>query len=226
MFSRTGYRVEECTNARHSSDYPDLVYMDFIWTEEDRAAFYSTPYRTRYLKCGFLTNTPPRDSPLTAIQVVERANVRVTKSSSDKLILLLGPDTAYLVRSSKMVSLFGQTQDQVNKPSELWKPKVEDGRHEAASKKRKLQTLDSDDACETMVDLYLKIVGEASTGTTTSTTEELLSILPRPDPQLASSVGTALGQGHSADPPSRRGETRKSRGRKIARRGGSIDIDE
>ena len=129
----------------------------------------------------------------------------------------------YVVRSHVLGEMFGQSRSHINKPVHLWKS---DGPQASGQRSRDKKRVKMDDldqyACATVEDAYLAIVQGCAMSRPgfTFTAGELFTVIPHPDPQAAASVGSAFGQGYSAEPPSRRGEVRKSR-----KRGGKKEED-
>ncbi|KAK3698117.1 hypothetical protein LTR37_017075 [Vermiconidia calcicola] len=195
-----------------SADYPDMLYADYSWTLGDQQKFLETSHRGRYLKSGFLTNAAQFQCPVTAIQFVDRPNVKINRTTSDSMVLLSTDAALFVMRTSELEDQFGHKGDQLNKPSYLWNlDAVEKGQEqERRAKRLKLDMLQGY-ACGTAEEAYHTIVRRCSEagGDATITVQQLWQTIPRPSSQAASSVGTMFGEGSNAEPPTRRGEIRR-----------------
>lgn len=199
--------------------------MNYVWSEESTSNFLAESQRGRYLKCDFMIN-PPRDmTPLYAIQYVSHRNQALYATPIDSLILAATKSSFYLTKCSTLEKVSGRWPSNKRKPRGpdpehrlntapyLWSG--EDDEEKAAA----LQT----DRKMSLEEVYNSVVTQCTPTDLSSSFSaiQLRGLIPRPPaPETGLPLGSPDEQTHfkSADPPSRRGETRASAPR--AHRGG------
>lgn len=207
---------EETETDLRSADYTDMLFVDFDWLDQDCDRFLERSHRERYLNSGFLTNAPPPATPITRIQYINRGNVAVNRMSTESLVLFDTASELYLIPSNALSNMFGYNKNTIKKPNYLWKTaELEKGEEEERqAKMRKLDEL-RNYSYQSLSDLYDAIVTYHQNGRHKISAEAFWQEIPHPQPdvQQLGPVGSALGEGASAEPPSRRGETRRRRGK-------------
>ena len=208
----------ERTPGAPGSQYPTLLYMDFNWNEHTHAKFISEPQRGRYLKCSAISNPPGDETPLYAIQyAVQRCPVFDTPQAS--LIIFATESGYYLLSTTAAAATLGYDKKDPSKLGSanwLWdRASLDKGRDRDQRKER--DTAMSPYKLADLEEVYLAIVqqcSEVGNLDATLTPRLLRDLIPRPDPDQASRTGSALGDGLSADPSTRRGEKHRFAPRK------------
>lgn len=189
--------------------------MNFKWTARARRNFFADSQRARYLRSSILANPPPNSTPLYGIQyAVQRCPVFAT--SENTLVIFATKDRYYLCRTSELETILGMEGAQTRKfgsANWLWD---RDSLEKGKDRRKEKDAAMSAHSMLSLEDVFHSIIAQIRTSELPEsyTVAGLKHVIPRPTPESAASIGTPLGSGRSADPPSRRGEIRKPRSRK------------
>ncbi|GAB7349834.1 hypothetical protein MBLNU459_g0540t1 [Dothideomycetes sp. NU459] len=211
------------------ADYPTILYMDYVWSEDSYAAFLDTPHRNRYLICDAIMNPPPEDTPLYAVQYVSYKTCPVYVTAQDSLVLFTTDSCFYLAKTSELDSpaVLGRWRSR-RAPSGpdptlrlatcpyLWdgsetavEEEVEHSPRAWAEEKAAMEPY----RISSLEQLYYRFVRLCRAGGIASTFDarHLRSVIPRPrSPEPGVALGTPLGEGRDfSDPPTSRGTTLK-----------------
>lgn len=167
--------------------------------------------RMRYLKSDFLFSQPPLNTPVYAIQHLSAPNNQLFDRSIANVVLFSTP-LGYYVDSIDRVRLLlsssGKTSTrQLPIPKWVWskEPGGTPGVQVQSAWRERLQP-ELENAFQAILALCS---GPHRMISSTVTAREVNSCVPRASLQLASSVGTPLGHGSTAEPPTRQGEHRR-----------------
>ena len=187
--------------------------MDFVWDDEARSAFFADTHRGRYLRSDFIMNGPPSETPLYCIQYLGAMNDQLFATPHESLAIFSTSSSNYVFTMSELKrQLEKAPQNRLSAPQYLWKPELLDnGKSKMYDYKKRQRDGLEPSAVDNLEGVYAELLGYCAGPQRrlwqSSTAEEVTQLLPRP--AQAATVGTALGEGQSAEPRSRRGETRK-----------------
>jgi hypothetical protein len=119
----------------HSSRYPDIVYLNFVWTESDRARFAQDTQRARYLKCNALINPLPEGTPLYAVQYISYSSCPTYTTTRNSFVIFATtvPAPTYYLCTTKQLEVIlkpwnkrwpaegPEPEARLNQPPQMWK---------------------------------------------------------------------------------------------------------
>lgn len=195
-------------------DYPTIVAMDFLWTQKSFSTFSQSPQRARYLNSSAMINHVPSYAPIYAIQYASYYRCHIYLTEHESLVLVAAPVAFYLCTTLELDRILGHTQARLlHSFPNIWNPPdaetsfMHEEQMEALANFRHA----------TLEDVYHAVQArwyDFENGLrSTYTGETLQTLIPRPVAASAREIGTPLGTGDSADHPSRRGVSRRSKPR-------------
>ena len=203
--------------------------MRFVWDRRTQQNFFSQTHRGRYLLSSAAMNPPIDATPLFCIRLVYWKYCSVIANHIDELVLyqVKEPPSFYLAKMSDLIALLGYIrgpQAKLNHAAFLWHSP---GDEELSVEKQRLfdemqrYRLDS---TERVYECITRLCSSTDDGVRpTISAGGLVRLFPRPRAMAAASVGTALGEGVSSEPPSRRGVPRNRGKQSDESRGDGVD---
>ncbi|GAB7356374.1 hypothetical protein MBLNU459_g7157t1 [Dothideomycetes sp. NU459] len=238
LLTREGWkkwpRVELLPESRRHSVpgacYPNMLYMDYVWSDEAHAAFQATPSRNRYLICDATMNPPPADTPLYAVQYVVHKIHPVYVTPRDSLVVFATDSCFYLAKTSQLddPAVLGHWRSRRppagRDPDQrlatcpyLWETAGVTAGPGVASDWTVERAAMQPFSLDSLVELYEAFVKccRLDHMAPTFDARQLGLVLPRPlDPERGLPLGTPLGDAKLfSDPPSTRGRPHPGRGR-------------
>lgn len=182
-----------------SSRYPDILYLNFVWSEEDQARFARDAQRGRYLKCNALINPPPDGLPLFAIQYIGYSSYPTYFTPVESLVVFANEQSYYLATTEELKHTLGlwnkpykasgpDPEARLNQPTGLWQaPSTRSKSVSATLSKLDPFKVDSPVLLYAAITGRCRAMGEVAP---TFTAGELRGILPHPE---APEAGLPLG---------------------------------